>query len=155
MAGKGNLHPVDRLIQDIAETGRLATQDELKQVSEYVAGIGFTATELPRHHEKHVTRQREWPQTMSETEYAESLRQMVLDHRSGVAISQWWRTSQWHVTMMGRSAPFKGPGGHDWIAVEYRVGDGSWATAFQPVAGLEHVNSHHRRRNVRWLRQPT
>lgn len=147
-------HLVDRLIRDIADTARPATEDELRQVSEYIAGLGFSPNELLRHYEKHVKRQREWPQTITDVEYVESLRQLVLDGRRGIAVSKWWRNPQWHVTIMGESGVFKGPGGYDWIALEYRVGDESWATAFQSEAGLDHVDSHYRRRNVRWLRQP-
>lgn len=166
-----------------AATGaRTLTPDELRQALDQVARAGFSPRPvlvggrvegkvwqgrvrgrtdylLPAevHYLRHVVDGQEWPPRMSLDEYLQSLREVILDPLSGVATSRWSRHS-WHLTVMRRSGRLRGPGGHEWVMVEYGiegVGAGYWITAFQPQNGINYLTADSRREQVRWLRRPT
>ena len=83
--------------------------------------------------------------------YVESLRSVVLDPRSGVAVGRYQGAPQLGVVRESRE--LHGPQGFDWVVVQYRVGFGFWVTGYQPVAGLREFNRP-QWSDVRWLRQP-
>ena len=170
----------DRLIVEAATGARELTPDELRRVLEHVAGAGFTPapdtrvggrlagiawqgrtlrgsdrlTSAETHYLRHVVAQQEWPPGTTLDEYLTSIREVVLDATSGILVSRMF-DHYWQLTAVRRSGPFRGPRGHEWLMVEYRVGLGHWVTAFQPERGLALIAQGPARQGQRWLRQPT
>lgn len=170
----------DRLILAATEARRLSPQ-ELRHVLAHVAQVGFDPapnvqarglagrewqgrilrgsdriTSAERHYLRHVVVLREWPDGTSLEDYLASIREVILDPRSGVFTSRFLRAGRephWQFGVVRRSEAFRGPGGHDWILVDYRVGVGYWVTAYQleqDLRGLRDPNRLERR----WLRRP-
>lgn len=104
------------------------------------------------HYLRHVVVGREWPSGTSLADYVLSLREVVLDQRSGVMTSRYEGT--WQLTVVRRAGLYQGPAGFEWILVDYRVDTGHWVTGFQPRGGLEVVEQDPRRTDVRWLQRP-
>lgn len=174
-------HPseVHQLIIDAAAGARQLTAGELRRVLAHVAHAGFdpNATEQARgrlagiewqgrilrgsdrlapaeaHYLRHVVVRQEWPVGTSLSEYLRSIEQVVLDERSGVLVGQYQVDGNWQLTVVRRSGSPRGPGGFDWIVVDYRVATGHWVTAFQPEEGIERIQGGERK-DSRWLRPP-
>jgi hypothetical protein len=170
----------DRLIVEAATGARELSPDELRRVLEHVAGAGFhpaanapaggrlaglvwqgrvlrgsdrlTAAEV--HYLRHTVAQQEWPPGTTLDDYLASIRDVVLAATSGILVSRMF-DRYWQLTAVHRSGPFRGPRGHEWLMVEYRVGLGHWVTAFQPEGGLALITQGPARQGQRWLRQPT
>ena len=177
--GTGGVHPVDRLLLEIAKSGRMPTGGEIQEIRDHIAGLGFdTTTNTPAggrlhglewegrilkrtdvlsalevHYLRHVVKQREWPPGTTLLAFPESVRAVILDPDSGLALSR-WGGYEWHLTVVRESRNLRGPFGGDWIVVEYRLGDGFWTTAFQPERGLPSFLGDRRRSNLRWLLVP-
>ena len=172
----GSLSDIDRLILDAATGVRRLTESELRQVLEHIARAGFDPTAnvrakglsgivwqgrvlsgsdritaAERHYLQHVVQVQEWPSGTTLQEYLDSIRDVILDNRSGVLTCRY--RGEWQLTVLRRSDRLQGPAGHSWILVEYRVGLGHWVTAFQPRDGLR-VLRQPERTDVRWLRRP-
>lgn len=171
------MHPVDLLILEIA-AGRIVGPAEIDRILQHVATTGYPDVEetvgsrlagvewkgrilkdtdrLPYaeiHFLRHVKVQREWPEETTFSAYLESIRDVLMDPDSGVAISR-WQGRDWHLTVVRRSGPLRGPDGHEWLMIEYAVG-GHWTTAFQMKLGLRQLTlSTRRRADFRWLRDP-
>ena len=96
--------------------------------------------------------QAEWPVGTSYDAYLESIRNIIKDPRSGLLVSQ-FKDRGWQLTIVGPSAPMRGPDGSDWIIVEYRLSTGHWVTVFQPDEGLAYLELPERRQRL-WLRRP-
>lgn len=172
-------HPVDRLIAEVAATGRPVTTNDIRVIRNYVSGLGFDTdknslaggrldglvwegralkrTDLMSageiHYLRHALKQQEWPSGVTLIDYLSSVRDIILDPESGLAVSRWC-AREWHLTVARASTSLKGPGGANWVVIEYRVGEGRWTTAFQPENGLEHFLGDRRRSEVRWLLTP-
>lgn len=103
------------------------------------------------HYLWHVVRRREWPEGTSLAEYIESLRTVVLDATSGIVLGHYQGALQLGVVRESRE--LRGPDGHAWVVVQYRVGYGHWVTGYQPEAGLDEF-AKPQWSDVLWLRQP-
>ncbi len=149
----------DDLIRSAATGENLLTVNELNLVLLHVAGAGFdpdsrekvrgrlaglawqgrilvgpdTLTPLEVHFLWHVQRRREWPDGTRLDGYVQSIREVILDPSSGIFISRYW--GEWQLGVARRSGVLRGPGGTDWVLVEYRISLGHWVTAFQPSQG--------------------
>jgi hypothetical protein len=169
-------YEVRRLIDEAAEGTRRLSNDELMQIVWHIGGAGFDpyAREqvrgslagtrwrgkvlrgrdrlppLERHYLRHVVQQ-QWPEHTSLQGYAASIRDVIRDPTSGVFTSRY--QGAWQVGVVRLSRSLRGPGGSEWILIEYRTKTGHWVTAYQPAAGLAELQNP-RRENVRWLRQP-
>jgi hypothetical protein len=176
-AGDESPPDFDRLILEAATGARQLTPEELQRVLGHVAAAGFDPSALERargrlagqiwrgvrlaagtmlspaeaHYLRHVVVGQEWPSGLSLQEYVESVRSVILDPSSGVAVSRYQGT--WQLSVLRRSQSLRGPHGNEWVLVEYRVATGHWVTAFQPTSGLL-VLQDPSRTDVRWLRQP-
>lgn len=62
--------------------------------------------------------------------------------------------TNWSLTIVRESRELRGPRGHEWVLVQYRVNWGHWVTAYQPLLGLAELRNPNWS-DVRWLRQPT
>ena len=102
---------------------------------------------------RHVVVQQEWPSGTTFQEYIGSLRSIIQDAESGLYLSRFMGV--WTLAFLGRSQRWRGPGGADWILVEYRPDYGFWVTGFQPRDGLVHVTGSQHRTDGRWLQQPS
>jgi hypothetical protein len=168
----------DRLILEAATGARQLTTAELEQVLEHVAQAGFdpdaretvrgrlaglawqgqTLTGSDRlsprevHYLWHVVQLREWPAGTTVDAYAESIQRVILDPTSGVFTHRFYGT--WQVGIIRESRDLRGPRGHEWTLVQYRVSLGRWVTAFQPRAGLAELTKP-QWSDLRWLRRPT
>lgn len=165
----------NELIREAAE-GRL-TEEELGRVIEHVAEAGFDpdARErargrlrgfvwrgdrlksndmLPpaeRHYISHVRIDQEWPASTSLDDYIESVRRVIRDPTSGVFANRYLEEPS--LAFIRESRGLKGPGGHDWVLIQYRTSTGHWTTAFQPVRGCEELDRPEWS-DIRWLRVP-
>ena len=169
---------VDKLILKAASTDTQPGEEELGNIVTHVAEVGFdpigreraggrlvgvfwrgrrlTASDLllpaEVHFLRHPIAQAEWPSATSLERYLASLREVVEDPRSGLLVSRYHR-QVWQLAVVRRSFELRGPGGGDWVVVEYRLEFGYWVTAFQPYAGLNYFESPQREQQ-RWLRRP-
>lgn len=167
----------DQSIVDAATGARALPPDELQRVLEHVAQASFDPSARERvrgrlagvvwmgrvlagsdelgseelHYLWHVVRNREWPDGTSLAAYLESIRQVILDATSGVLTHRY--QGVWTLGIVRRSGNLRGPGGHDWVLLEYRVERGHWLTAYQPERGLQTLESP-RWSDIRWLRSP-
>jgi hypothetical protein len=167
----------DQLIREAIELNRHLGDRELDIVTSHVAQAGFDDMGLERargriaglswngqilkgsdmirpaeaHFLRHVVVQQEWPVNTDLATYVQSLRDVVEDPRSGLAVSRYQGTDQ--LTILRRSLNLRGPDGFPWVLVDYRVATGHWVTAFQPSDGLAALQSPHRT-DLRWLRHP-
>jgi hypothetical protein len=113
------------------------------------------STRLPpavRHWLLHVRVNREWPDGTTLLDYIDSIREVILGPDSGVFINEYQR--ELSVGFISESRHLRGPGGYDWILVQYRVSTGHWTTAYQPEDGLGHIARPNWGR-IQWLRGPT
>jgi hypothetical protein len=175
--GTQNVAPfIHRLAAELATTGRDATPAELAAIREHVAQAGFDPTALERarrtaagavwkgqvvrpgdflapavaHYLRHVVVEPQWPRGTSLDDYVRAAAAVVVSPESGVIVSYYQGTLQ--IGFVGRSGSNRGPAGHGWILVEYRLATGHWTTAFQ----LERESlTDPRRTGTRWLRLPS
>jgi hypothetical protein len=104
-----------------------------------------------RHYLKHVIKRQEWPIGTSLADYLASLRAVILDPMSGVFTSRYEGAAQ--LGILRESADLRGPSGHEWVLIDYRVTTGHWVTAYQPEGGLEDITGPPRT-DLRWWREP-
>ncbi len=165
------------LLLEAATRGWRLTDEELQQVLEHIARVGYDPDALEKargklaglnwqgrtlrgrdmlppaeaYYLRHVVAQREWPAGTTYEAYLDSIKDIIENPQSGVLISQF--QGAWQLTIIGPSGAMQGPGGGDWIMVEYRLSTGHWITAFQPREGLRYLEMPERTQRV-WLRRP-
>jgi hypothetical protein len=168
----------DDLIRRAAAGNYVLTENELNLVLTYVAAAGFdpdsrekvrgrlaglawqgrilvgrdTLTPLEVHFLWHVQRRREWPDGTRLDDYVRSVREVILDPSSGIFASRYW--GEWQLGVARRSEGLRGPGGTDWIMVEYRISLGHWVTAYQPSRSPDVALPSPMRESIQWLRSP-
>uniref|UniRef100_A0A7C2WCB5 Uncharacterized protein n=1 Tax=Thermorudis sp. TaxID=1969470 RepID=A0A7C2WCB5_9BACT len=155
---EGAVSRADALILEAATGVRELTHAELQEVLAHVAQAGFDPrpdkrgrTNAEAHYRKHVERFREWPPGTTLEAYLQSARRVILDPRSSVFTSRY--AGYWQLAVIRRADELRGPGGSDWVVVEYRVELGHWTTVFQP-RDLEHDFLYAtKREHLRWLRR--
>ncbi|MGE5591417.1 MAG: hypothetical protein ACM3ZA_12500 [Bacillota bacterium] len=172
--GTGGVHPVDRLIQELANTGREVAPAELRQIREHAAAAGFPPTlsaaggrvaglqwqgralsgsdrlsAAEKHYLEHAVHRREWPEGTTLEDYLRSIRQVVLDESTWVALTRYKGTLQ--ASFLRHSDDLRGPDGEEWVLVEYRTGLGHIVTAYQPrPSTMREIEG----RVIRWLSRP-
>ncbi len=153
-----SLAAADALILEAATGARQLSPGELQLVLAHVAQAGFDPrpdkrgrTAAEKHFQKHVLRREEWPPGTTLVDYLESARQLVLDPRSSVMVSRY--AGHYQLAVIGASGAARGPGGAEWIVVEYRVGLGYWVTVLQPVDLDSEFLQRPGREQIRWLRR--
>lgn len=163
---------------EAANGSRQLTDAELRHILEHVAQAGFHPQDLetvrgrltgvpwrgrrltgvdrlPPAEVKylwHVLTRQEWPAGTTLLAYLNSIRDVVLDSASGVFTCRY--QGIWSLTIVRESGELRGPRGHEWLLVQYRVGRGHWTTAFQLEQGLAELQRP-QWSDIRWLRQPT
>lgn len=176
--GEGSPSRAHRLIVEAATGARLLSPAELQAVLEQVAQAGFDpnarerargqlagiiwkgqvlagSTMLQpeeRHHLKHVLVQQERPPGTTLVAYLQSLREVILASRSGVATRR-FEGQAWQLTVVGLSGWWRGPDGGDWILVDYRASLGHWMTAYQFNGDPEQI-LREKASDLQWLRRP-
>lgn len=123
----------------------------LRRVNGSIIERGDLIPTAELHYLRHVVAQREWPDGTTIRQYEQSLRDHAMRLRVGILVSE-IPPFGWHVAIIGPSGEQRGPEGSGWLALEYRVSTGHWATGYQPHDGLRFANA---RRRKRWLRLPT
>lgn len=103
------------------------------------------------HYLYHVVKQQEWPVGTSLADYVDSIQRVILDPSGRMFTNRY--VGQWSLGIIRESRDLRGPGGYDWVLVQYRVGYGYWATAFQPADGLDELRKPDWS-DIRWLRRP-
>lgn len=153
-----NTADLDRVLDHVARAG--FDPDALERAGGRLRGIewgGRTLAGRDRlppaevHYLRHVVAMAEWPVGTTFGGYLASLAQIIADPLSGVFTGRYH--GGWQLGIIRRSASWRGPWGHEWILIEYRLATGHWTTAFQPENGLD-VLVHPERSDVRWLRLP-
>ena len=166
----------DQLIVEAATGARQLTTSELGQVLEHVARAGFDPNALERvrgwlagvswrgmtlrgrdrlppaevKYLWHVVSGQEWPLNTSLQDYFDSIRRVILDPRSGVFIGRY--QGAWQLGVVRDADDLRGPGGSEWVLVEYRLVLGHWVTALQPRVSRDAELRNPRRDSIRWLR---
>lgn len=168
---------VSRLITSLAESGRHASDEEILQIRNHVAEVGFEAGAVTKagsrlvghvwngqlvqsndrlsntvvHYLRHVVAQGEWPSGTTVDEYIASLQSAVEDPDGGVFLNR--RYSQWLLTFVAQIIDHKGFVGRQWVAVGYGVNYGYWMTGYRPRTGLDDflIDAGE---EARWLRRP-
>ena len=172
--GAGGGHPVDRLLMELADTGRDVTPVELQQIREHAAAVGFPPTlslaggraaglqwqgrilsgsdrltPAEKHYLEHAVHRREWPEGTTLDDYLNSIHQVVLDESTGMALTRYKGMLQ--ASFLRHSVDLRGPDGEDWVLVEYRAGLGHIVTAYQPrTSTMRNIEG----RVIRWLSRP-
>ena len=177
-SGSDRAAEANRLILEAGASGRELSADELRRVLEHVARAGFQVRTLAKasrlggivwggrvlkgndrlpsaevHYLRHVVAEQEWPPGTTLAAYLQSIRDVILDPASGVLVSQ--LQGEWQLTVVRRSGPLRGPAGHEWVMVDYRVSISSWVTAYQLRRGLVEITRSAGRQGLRWLQPPT
>ena len=170
--GTGGGHPVDRLLLELADTGREVTPDEMQRIREHVASVMFSPQAATRPGSRgvgkvfrgreltsqdrltageahYVWRLQEWPEETSYTDYLRSIVEVVRDSATGVALTRYKNELQ--ASFLRRSGNLRGPGGNEWLLVDYRPSAGHIVTAYQPKA---ETRREFERRVIRWLLTP-
>ena len=176
-SGGGRLPDPDQLILEAATGVRRLSEAELRYVLEHVAQAGFdpNARErvrgrlagfiwqgrvlrgrdmLPSAELKyawHALHREEWPIGTALDGYIAGIRDSILDERSGIFTSRF--NGLWQLGVVCRSGALRGPRGHEWLIVEYRLATRHWTTAYQLEQGLRGLRAAERS-DMRWLRRP-
>lgn len=153
-------HPVDRLILELAESRREATDEEIQRIREHVAGAGYQPGSMTKagsriaglvwegetirsshrldnalvHYLRHVVAQDEWPPGTTVAEYVANLRSVVEDPNGGILLTHPF--GAWLLTFVSESHDPEHFNGRQWIAVGYGVDYGYWMTGYRPRSGL-------------------
>ena len=169
---------VCQLILELAEGEHLLLPIDFRSIQAHVAGTWYNLSQeqrIPRelvgvlwerrvlqagdklptdvvHYLKHVVTRREWPSGMTFPAYCDSLRKVIRDESCGLMTSL-YGDKGYHLSIVRRSGELQGPGGHEWLLIEYRLSTGNIATAFQLEEGLDYFDRPGRREK-RWLRRP-
>lgn len=169
---------INELIIEISESGREATDDEIRRIREHVAGVAFEPGGMTKagglvaglswqgrtirsndrlensvvHFLRHTVVQREWPEGTTLDGYAASLRQAIQDPEGGIAIER--QHQQWQLSFISRAYAAAGPDSGGWILVGYPLEYGYWSTGFQPDLGLRRITLNDSE-GERWLCKPS
>lgn len=163
------------LVQDLGESGRGATADELLWLRSYLAGHVLRRPSLTRDDEltglpwrgrifapgdllpraeakflKHVVDRREWPDGTTLEAFMSSLERAVRNP-SGVYLER--DAGDWKLTCVARSGRRRGGGGGSHIVVVFMPAKGLWVTGYQPAGGLRQIERSGRLAGGRWLRR--
>jgi hypothetical protein len=103
------------------------------------------------HYLKHAVVGQEWPAQTTLEAYLASIRDVILDSRSGLFTSRYF--GEWQLGIVGRSSAPESAGPPTFILVEYRLSIGHWVTAYRAEAGLRALDDPNRE-ELRWLRRP-
>ena len=167
----------DRLILEAAAGTLRLDADELRRITDHVAGAGWDdwALETVRgrlagllwhgtplrgkdrlppavtHYLWHVVKQREWPDGTSLDAYTASIRRLIRDPASGLFTSTY--RGAWQLSIVGAAGDLRGPGGSNWVLVDYRIETGHWVTPYQSDHALADETHRAGRERVRWLRR--
>jgi hypothetical protein len=104
-----------------------------------------------KHYLWHVVRNGEWPVGTTLVDYLTSVRQVIIDRTSGIFINRY--QGELSLGFIRESRELRGPGGQEWILVQYRVSRGHWITAFQPNKGLAELGESGWS-DIQWLQRP-
>ena len=111
------------------------------------------------HYLKHVRFFGEWPEPPGVSDAArlpawiDNLREVVRDPTGGLLLSR-YQDKGWGLAVVRQSRELRGPGGFDWVVIQYRLETGHWVTAFQAARGLDYFDEPSWQ-DKRWLRPPT
>ncbi len=165
---------INRLILEAATTARQLIRDELQQILDYLAQVGFDPDALEKaggriaglnwqghtiragdrlppaevHYLRHVVAQEEWPQGTTFEEYLASISQAIRSPLAEIFTSH-FRDREWQLGIIVPSGELRGIADHDWILIEYRLSIGRLITAYQFSGELPRQDV---RRHIRWLR---
>ena len=156
------------------------TEEELARIVRHIAGAGFDPHALERargnlvghtrpgggdvergdrlppaeiHYLRHCVARQEWPPETTLADYIADSAAVIRDPTSRLFASRYQGT--WQCGAIGRNRSRRGPRGHDWIVVDYRLVTGFWATSYQWAYGpdgLADPQVDERREALRWLR---
>jgi hypothetical protein len=122
---------------------RLASDDEAARLRQYLSDHVLPrsiTSRIIRKHQTHVENNREWPVDTTPEDYAESLRAIVLDPRSGIYLEYSEDDDDWTVYLVGRARrQWRGPSSGGWIVVIFNIDRGLWITGFQPKRSLAYI----------------
>lgn len=105
------------------------------------------------HYSRHVVHKEQWPSGASQAQYVQAAREIVLDPASRILYSHrpYPGGERRHLGFVRESGSMKGPGGDEWVFVEYRLETGHLMTAFQTAQSPEDIASQHRRERSAWM----
>lgn len=178
----GDYSQADLLTLVAVSEGRTFTQQEERYVRESIAEAGYDpyATERvraglsgidyrgrmlspgqeisteDRHDATHVIAEEQWPAGTSKEQYLASAREVVLDPDTHILYSRrpYPGGNRRHLGFIRQSGELRGPGGNQWIFVEYRLETGHWMSAHQRPEGPEEIEAENRREDTLWMNAP-
>lgn len=178
----GDYSQADLLTLVAASEGRAFTPQEERYVRQSIAEAGYDpyATERvrvglagtdhrgrllshgqeisteDRHDATHVVAEEQWPAGTSKEDYLASAREVVLDPKTRILYSRrpYPGGNRRHLGFIRQSGELRGPGGSQWMFVEYRLETGHWMTAHQRPEGPEDIEAENRREDTLWMNAP-
>ena len=165
----------DELIKATGLGLRDLTPGELARIVKHVAGAGFDPNGLERaggrlagiswdgqvlkgsskippgvaHYLRHVVFGQEWPAGTTIENYYHDLKAVIQDPESEIFVSRFGEF--WQIGFVRKSNELRGPEGHEFVIIDYRVAIGHWVTGFQPKTLSEVIDNDHRT-EIKWLR---
>ena len=142
------------LIQWVTATRGPVPPSDLDLLRRYFAGQVLPARPTTRVREKHakqVEDDLQWPEDTSPDEYLESLREAILNPRTGMYLVEADIEGTWTLYFVG-PVPYRSRGRYagDRIVVLFNAEHHFWITGFQAEAGDAYVN----RRPGFWIQTP-
>ncbi len=135
------------MLREITATRRRATASEVADIRRF-----FALRVLPQRptgrvyakHGKHIEDDGQWPEDTSPEGYLESLRETVLNPRSGLYFVEDEMERTWTIYFVGR-VPYRYQGTHagQRIVVLFNAERHFWITGFQAEAGDDYVDRQH------------
>lgn len=121
---------------------RLTTVEEARRLREFFGRHVLPGVPDPyilRKYYEHVEGDQQWPSDTTPEQYLESLRETILDARSGIYLS-FGASGEWTIYFVGRvRRRWRGPGGSNRILVILNAERRFFITGFQPSRDDEYV----------------
>jgi hypothetical protein len=136
---------IRRLVRELGASGgdRTAAPDEVARLRDFFGRrVLRPAVDayIQAKYDQHVGRRHEWPDDTEPEEYLESLRETVLDPRSGIYLTDHGGDGEWSIYFVGHvRRAWQGASGSSRIFVAFNAERHLLITGFQPLDGDSYV----------------
>jgi hypothetical protein len=136
---------ISNLVREIGEAGgaRKPTPEEVAHLRDFFSHRvlrTFVDAYIQAKYDEHVGRRLEWPDDTEPLDYLASLRETVLDPRSGLYLTNRHGTTDWALYFVGSvRRQWRGPYGSNRTAVLFNAERHSFVTGFQPLDDDDYI----------------